>query len=227
VVCFPPAGAGSAWFRPLATALAPDVAMYAVELPGHGRRLRETPLAAASAVLDEVATIIDSVTATPCVLFGHSMGGLLAYEVARAMCAGRSPDPLLLVVSGCSAPSRRSSLPRRHQLSDEVLVAELVKLGAPPEPFEYDELREIALPLLRADLRLVETWPDVPRPPIGIPILVLAGKRDLDAPPSEAAAWEAETTARCEVVPMDGDHYFPDHRSREIATLLRAARAAS
>ncbi|HUQ55572.1 thioesterase II family protein [Lentzea sp.] len=221
VVCFPPAGCGSGWFRPLASALGPGTEVYAVELPGHGRRLREAPLADARAVLDEVTAALDELIGGPCVLFGHSMGGLIAYETARAI-----SDPSLLVVSGCQAPSLRSALPRRHELSDDALVASMVDLGAAAEPFEVEELRRIVLPLLRADLRLVETWPLVERPPIEIPILVLAGTQDPDAPPRDAVAWAAETTARCEVVALDGDHFFPERQPQEIAALLRTARSA-
>ncbi|MFD5829862.1 thioesterase domain-containing protein, partial [Lentzea sp. NPDC060358] len=103
--------------------------------------------------------------------------------------------------------------------------AALVGLGADPEPFEMAELRRLVLPVLRADLRLAETWPLPARPPLDVPVLVLAGTRDPDAPPADAAAWAAETTARCDVVALEGDHFFPEHRAPEIAALLRAARA--
>lgn len=223
VVCFPPAGAAPMWLRPLAAALPTGTPVYAVQLAGHGTRLAEPPPTAMADAVGAAVAAVGRLGPTRCVLFGHSMGGVLAYETARRLPA----PPLLLAVSGCRPPRRRGALPVRHTLDDDALVAAMVALGAPAEPFDEPEIRALALPVLRADLRLVETWRPTTAGPLDVPILVLAGDRDPDAPPADADGWAAETTAGCDVVTVDGDHYFVDSHAAEVAAALsrRALRA--
>jgi surfactin synthase thioesterase subunit len=224
VLCFPPAGAGPGWFRPLARAL-PATPVYGIELPGHGTRLREPLLTTMAELIEELAPLLDQLAGAPYTLYGHSMGGLVAFEAARRLAAGPGPDPLLLAVSGCQPPRRRDRLPKRHRLPDDDLVAELVRLGSPAEPLAEPEIRRIALPILRADLTLAETWLPQPGKALPVPILALAGTADPDAPPADAGDWSAETAAGCTVVAIDGGHFFPESRPAEVASALQAALA--
>jgi surfactin synthase thioesterase subunit len=177
-----------------------------------------------SGVLAGMAAALDRLAEPRYVLLGHSMGGLLAYEFAQRHRGATAARPALLVVSGCQAPRLRGKLPIRHTLADDALVAAMVELGAPPEPFGIDEIRRLALPVLRADLQLTEAWHYVATAPLDIPILALAGAGDPDAPPADMGDWSSQTTSWFDLVEFDGGHFFPEGRGRELAEVIRAAR---
>jgi medium-chain acyl-[acyl-carrier-protein] hydrolase len=204
----------------------PVIPVYGIELPGHGVRLREPAPTGMAELLCELAPIVEEIARQPGVLFGHSMGALIAFEVARTLAAGPGADPVLLVVSGCQPPRRRADLPHRRGLPDDELIAELVRLGSPPEPLADPDIRRIALPILRADLTLVETFVHQLEPPLQVPLLVLAGTDDPEAPPGDAGYWSEETTGGCTAVTVEGDHFFAHSRPHAVAAALMAATAA-
>jgi pyochelin biosynthesis protein PchC len=158
------------------------------------------------------------------------MGGLVAFEVAHLLGERTNAGPaglvaglvVGLVVSACRPPGNRA--PRnRHVLSDADLIADMVRLGADPAPFEIGEIRDLALPVLRADLRAVETYSYVPRPPLECAITSIAGTTDPEAPPAAIARWSAETTGPFRLEAIDAGHFLLETNAGHLATMLRAA----
>jgi medium-chain acyl-[acyl-carrier-protein] hydrolase len=156
--CFSYAGGNPLAFLRWQPAVEPDVEVYPVHLPGHGTRLCEPAPTSCGNLIDAALPQITSVDSRPFAFFGHSLGGLLAFEAAR-YCARRGlPGPACLFISGCSAPR---NLPREnlHLLGDDALIDALREFnGTPPEALANRELIEIFLPVIRADLMLADSY---------------------------------------------------------------------
>jgi surfactin synthase thioesterase subunit len=185
----------------------PDVEVRAVQLPGRGPRHAEEPLRDMGSIVAAVVANVEFVA--PFAFFGHSLGALVAYEVALALRDLGRPLPERLVVSAIPAPHLG---PRRgpvHHLPDEELV-EFVEgslgggLGAlANEP----ELLAMVLPTYRADFQAYDTYHYVPRPPLDLPVHVLGG-RDDTITRDRLAPWAEHTTGPCSVELLPGGHFY-------------------
>ncbi|WP_158899999.1 thioesterase II family protein [Burkholderia sp. L27(2015)] len=207
--CFSYAGGSAADFMPWQSALAPDIEVCAIQLPGRGARLDEPTVASMAQLLETLAPVIARDGEQPFAFFGHSLGALVAFEVARYAMHRSLPQPSRLLVSGCAAPQRYHSLEQLHRLSDDGLVDALRRLnGTPAELLEHRELMELILPALRADLTLAETYAYRPGPSLPVPITVLSGTLDLHTQLEPVDAWHEQTCVECRTYAFEGDHFF-------------------
>jgi len=219
LLCLPYAGGAAATYDGWVRHVPAGIDLAAVELPGRGRRFGEPPFREFGALLEalhaEVA--IDEGT----VIFGHSLGALLAFELAR-----RS-QPRALVVSGCVAPHRAKERQARSALSDEALVEELATLGGTPrEVLDNAELMDLLLPVLRADFSVSESYRYRPDSPLGCTIVALGGDSDDDVSEPDLAAWSEHTTGRFHSRIFAGDHFFiRQHEQEAVSWLLHEALA--
>lgn len=173
-----------------------DVEVCPVQLPGRENRFAESLLTSLGPVVDELVAAIP--TDLPFVFFGHSMGALVAYEVARRL------PPAHLYVSAHRAPHLPDTTPLR-QLDDDALVARLVETV----PVLADpDLREIFLPILRADLTLCETYRFTPGDPLPCPVTAFGGVEDDLVTEAELAAWRSHTSAAFAVRLFPGGHFY-------------------
>jgi medium-chain acyl-[acyl-carrier-protein] hydrolase len=207
--CFAYAGGSAMLYRPWQSGIDPRIEVVALQLPGRGSRMGEPPMTDINALVRELAQQITPLTDLPFAFFGHSLGGLLAFEVARYCLLHHLPLPQHLFASGCNAPQKRNPSENLHLLSDDDLIAKLQTFnGTPPDVLAHRELMELVLPTIRADFSLVETWQYRPMPLLNLPITVLAGKRDDRSSPEQAEAWQLETQGPSRVVWFEGDHFF-------------------
>ncbi|GAB3261075.1 thioesterase II family protein [Kineosporia babensis] len=205
-VCFPPAGAGAGFYRDWAPALPADCELWSVQYPGREDRFGEPLIADLQTMADQIAAVPGLLDGTPLWLFGHSMGALLAYEVARRI---EPAAPLQrLVVSGRIA--RRHQKPGTlYQLDDDAFSAQVLKLGGVPEVLLADpEMRAVLLPIMRSDYQAVETYSAQPHPPLQTPVLALAGTDDQHAPPPAMEHWSDITTGPFRLAAHPGGHFF-------------------
>jgi medium-chain acyl-[acyl-carrier-protein] hydrolase len=229
MVCFPHAGGTAAAFRRWPALLGDLVEVVAVELPGRGTRHAERPPATvADAFAAALAAVPPGLPAGGYVLFGHSLGALYAFEVARHLAAAGRP-PALLVVSGRNGPSRPAEIPPLHQLPDGEFLDRLASFGGIPDLVRNEpDLLRLFLPVLRADLRAAETYTRTPGAPLPCPILAVHGTTDPLVSGPHVAAWQDETTAACTTAELPGGHFcldepFPMARFRHaLATALSA-----
>jgi pyochelin biosynthesis protein PchC len=209
LVCFPHAGGSASYFRPLAQALAPDIGLAAIQYPGRQDRRHEKPAGSLAELADAVTAVLGTDPRhEPTVFFGHSMGATLAFEVIRRYARESGDAPLGLIASGRRAPS----IPRDdtlHTRPDYVLLREMRNLnGTDADLLGDPEIREMILPVLRADYRVIETYRFDGGPPLSIPIHGYIGDADPRVTVDEVRAWEAHTAATFELRVFAGGHFY-------------------
>lgn len=217
LICFPYAGGGGSLFRVWAAQFA-QIEVCVVQLPGRGIRSREAPQSNLAAMVPFIAEAVQRLQ-QPCAFFGHSMGALMAFEVARHLRREAGAEPVHLFVSGREAPHVAGSSTPSHRLPDDELIATLRELnGTPPEVLEDAGLMRLMLPAVRADLAMVEMYNYSIDSPLACPITAFGGTHDSSVRPDKLEAWRDQTTARFERRMIEGDHFFVQQRP---ATLVR------
>jgi pyochelin biosynthetic protein PchC len=222
LVCFPHAGGSASYYYPLAEALGPDVDVLAVQYPGRQDRFTEPCLESVADLADAVAGSLRELTGRPFAFFGHSMGSVVAFEVARRLEERTGRGPVRLFASGYPAPSR---LPvgAVHRRDDAGIVRELRAIGGTGSAWLDDaDLRAVFLPAVRADYRAIETYTWAPGAPLGCPITVLCGSADPHTTPDNASAWREHTAAEFDLRVFSGGHFFVDDQRPAVAGLIRS-----
>jgi len=219
--CIPYAGGSASPYQPWRKVLPPLIDVDPVSLPGRDARIGEPPLRAMGSAVDALVGELFPRIDRPFVFFGHSMGALLAYEVARR--AEEAGLPLVgLLASGAPAPHLHARSRDLHALPDAELVQELRRLGGTPrEALENPELMALVLPTLRADFELCETYRHRAGPPLGCPVHVFGGLGDEGVPREDLEAWRALTSASFRLRMLPGGHFFL-HESETLLTHMLA-----
>jgi medium-chain acyl-[acyl-carrier-protein] hydrolase len=214
--CFCYAGGSAAVYLPWQATLGPDVEVCAVQLPGRGSRYVEPFVPDIGAAADAIAHAVAPLLDLPCVFFGHSLGALLAYEVAQRLRALRLPLPHHLILSGAHGPRLRKP-EALHLLGDTALRARLERYaGTPSEVLADADLLALTLPILRADFRLAAEYAYVPRMPLPVSISVFAGRDDEFESLAQYEDWFRETTLGVELVWFEGGHFFLNTASSQV-----------
>ena len=207
--CLPYAGGGASVYRAWPQAVPRQVEVCAVELPGRGSRMCEAPFQRLTPLVRALASAIEPALDRPFALFGHSMGGLVAFELARWLRRQGGPSPRRLFVSASSAPGAPPTLPLLHQAPDTEVKAKLRELGGTPrELLDNDEIMALLIPTLRADLSVLETYEHRPEPPLEVPITVFGGTADRTVRLPALAGWRTQTSAGSRLRLFSGDHFF-------------------
>ncbi|MFF5204862.1 thioesterase II family protein [Streptosporangium sp. NPDC000396] len=222
--CLPYAGAGAGVFHPWPAALAPDVEVLGVQLPGRENRIVEP---AEIDLVELAAAIADAAVADgrPYALYGHSLGARLAFEAVRQLRRTGAPLPARLYVGAARAPHLHGSgaFDGLSRVSDDELVARVVAGGGVPEAVaDEPELLELLIPTLRADFTWLDDYVHQPEPPLPVPIVAFAGSLDHAVPVEQVADWERHTTAGFVLHRLDGGHFFLQDRLADLTALLKA-----
>jgi pyochelin biosynthesis protein PchC len=216
LVCFPHAGGSASFFVPVSAALAPGVEVLAAQYPGRQDRYAEPGLTDVGALADALAAELRARPPARTAFFGHSMGAVVAYEVARRTAVDH------LHVSGRRAPGDQRPEDDVHTRDDDGLLAEVAGLGAPGSELLADpELRELVLPALRADYTAVETYRWAPGDRLTCPVTALTGDRDPRVTPAEAQRWADVTTGPFTLRVFPGDHFYLSAQLPAVLDVLR------
>ncbi|WP_373292744.1 thioesterase II family protein [Mangrovihabitans endophyticus] len=227
LVCFPHAGGSASYYLPVARALGDIADVVAVQYPGRQDRRHEPFLPTLADVADQMLGVAGPLDDLPLVLFGHSMGASIAFEVAARLEAGGA-RPAALFASGRRAPSTHR-VETVHKQDDAGLLAEVRDLnGTDTALLNSDpEFRQMVLPALRADYRAAETYEWVPGPALGCPIVALRGVDDPHADEAETLAWQQHTTGGFEMHSFTGGHFFVNDHVAEVIRLVRGRLSAA
>ena len=207
--CFPYAGGAAVVYRNWGEILPVTVQVIPVELPGRGARLKEAPFVSLPALIGDLSEVILPLLDMPFVFFGHSMGAVIAFELAQCLRRKYDCEPQAVFVAGRRAPQIPDSDPVSYNLPKEEFIEELSRLeGTPKEVLEHAELMELMIPLLRADFQLVQTYNYVQDVPLRCPIIVYGGMQDYDVSRDLLLPWKELTSSRFALYMLPGDHFF-------------------
>ncbi|NJQ16987.1 thioesterase II family protein [Streptomyces bohaiensis] len=219
LACFPHAGGSAGYFHPVARALAPAVEVLAVQYPGRQDRYREPCLESVAELADGAVAALRPRAGRPLALFGHSLGAVVAFEVALRL-SREGVGPVGLIVSGRRAPSRYRD-ESLHQASDSRLLGEIDRLsGTAAGVLDEPELVRMLLPALRADYRAVERYRSRPGAVVPCPVLVLTGDQDPLTSLDEARDWKAHTTGDCTVEAFPGGHFYLNDQAPQVISRI-------
>ena len=224
LVCFPHAGAGAAVFHPFSRLLPADIEVAAVVPPGREARLREPPLASIPAMAEGAVAAIAAGIAGPVAFFGHSMGAMIAFEAARSCMAGAGPAPRHLFLSGRRAADRASGELPLSGLDDERFVAEMVRRyeGIPAAILQDRELLALFLPIMRADIRAIESYRCADGPSLDMPVTLMGGETDPQCTDEAWRGWQGRIASPVEKLRFPGGHfYLMDDRAAVVAALAK------
>ncbi|WP_051558885.1 thioesterase II family protein [Allorhizobium undicola] len=202
------AGSSSTYFG-LSRHMPPNAEMLLLDLPGRGKRHRQRPESTMEGIVGSVLRDLDGFLDRPLALFGHSLGAVIAFEVAAALQARGCPA-FWLGVSGRQGPSHVSARRGLQDLPAPALMAELMALGGMPERFlEVPDFLEIVLRNARADFAAIDHYlADPARSPLDLPVTAFAGRQDPWAPPAVMECWGEETTRSFSLHEYDGGHFY-------------------
>lgn len=219
--CFHYAGGGAWSFRNWPDNLPSSVEVCSVELPGRGFRLTEAAFTSLDPLVQAIADALLPRLDKPFAFFGHSMGGLVCFELVRVLRRNYNLNPTHLFVSGHRAPQLPNPDPPIHNLPEPEFLAELRELeGTPQEVLENVELMQLLLPTLRADFTVVETYAYIAEPPLDFPITAFGGLQDREASYDQLNAWQEQTNAVFSLHMLPGNHFFLHSAQSLLLTLL-------
>lgn len=220
--CFPYAGGGASVFRLWPEELPEGIEVCAVQLPGRESRWREEAFRRVDPLADAATEALSDRLGGSFAFFGHSMGAILAFEVARRLCRRGAPGPRHLFVSGRPAPRVEDTDPPIRDLPrDEFIDAVRAYSGTPEEVLQNEELMELVEPLLRADFSVSETYEYRPDPePLAVPITVFGGLQDEEVSPEDLEAWRLETRGEFRKHLLEGGHFFLHEKREEVLRVV-------
>lgn len=224
LVCHPPAGSDGTIFGDWAEALFPEIELRAVRMPGRGPRLDETPIRDAQELAAKLTQALCSEPASAIAVFGGSLGGLVAFEVAHRLVA-RGRTPIALFVFGTPAPHllrRPEGMPKlaepefRQQLAQSSLL--------PPDVLADEELLDLVMPTLRADYAMAGNYRSSARCRLQVPIHAFVGIDDPVVSVEEVAPWRLHADGNFTISPLPGGHLWNEEQATNDL-LLKAIRA--
>jgi medium-chain acyl-[acyl-carrier-protein] hydrolase len=222
--CFHHAGSGGASFRDWPKLLPSSIEVATIHLPGREGRFGEpcfrrmTDLV--SALVPEITPYLDRPFAT----FGHSMGSLVSYDLVRELRARGLPQPLYFFASGRKAPGIAKPGSHFHELPDELFLRAISMryLGVPEAIRKDKKLMEIFVPILKADIEVIETYEYTPQTPFNFPVSAFGGKQDVELGEEGLSGWSAITNDTFKKQMFEGDHFYLFGNEASRASLLQS-----
>jgi medium-chain acyl-[acyl-carrier-protein] hydrolase len=230
--CFPYAGGGGSLFRDWSEGLQADIEVVAVIPPGRERRFGEGAHHHLPPIIADLLPALLTKLDRPYALFGHCVGALIAFELARELRRQKAPEPALLLASGRAAPQLPNLIEPLSHLSGAPLADGLRRIGGMPAAFaDYPEDLQAELlqayeGLLRADFAVTENYKYTDDPPLSFPIEAYSGRDDATVDTSGLPAWRDQTAGAFGMRLFEGGHFFVnDQRAAVLAAVSQRLEA--
>ncbi|MBF0303703.1 MAG: thioesterase [Desulfamplus sp.] len=221
LICIPFAGGTSFAFRDINKHIPNHIVPVYIDFPGHGRRLQEPLITDIHDLVSDIFHQIPSFGDRPFVIWGHSMGGTIAYLLTRRLLNAGKKLPLHLFLSGAPGPS----IPRRekdvYKLPRQAFLEKVKNYGGVAEEVLAEkDLMDLFLPILRADFQALETYQHIPCPPLPVPITAMLGSRE-HITQEDVKVWQQETELPLNIDNFEGNHFFIFDHINSICSLIK------
>lgn len=228
LICIHHAGAAASFFRPWGLTLPPRVSLSAVQLPGREERRNEPFVKSMDVVLEHLTRAMEGLTGRPYAIFGHSLGGTIAYELTLRLEDARLRLPVVLGISATRSLTSPMGAPTYDQ-PDEAFLERIQAFGGTPGNVVAErELLKWILPRLRADTELHECTRVTRDRGLRVPLAFFYGADDPVCNRTEAEKWREFTTSEFESHGFSGGHFYLRENHRAILdVLLRRSLAAA
>jgi len=218
--CFPYAGGTASMFQQWRNGLPDTIEVCPVQLPGRGHRLSEPRFTNLGPLVASLAEEMGDYLDRPFAFFGHSMGALITFELARLLRRKGKRQPVHIFVSGCDAPQCNRPKPI-YDLPEPELLEELRGMnGTPQEVLDHAELMELMLPIIRDDLSVCQTYEYSPEPPLSCDITAFGGLQDPGVSEAAVNAWREQTTGTFAMKMIEGDHFFIHNAIPQVLKMI-------
>jgi len=219
--CLPHAGGGAALFRTWPEGLPADVEVCPIQLPGREMRFTEPRFTSITRLVQTLAPLILPHLQKPFAVFGYSMGALIGFELIRELRRLHAPAPRRLLIAARQAPQLVATHPPLHKLPDTDFFEALHRRygGIPAAALNNQEIRNIYIPLLKADVEMIETYRYHPEPPLACPISVFGGRSDSIAE-ADLRAWQQQSSRSVYVQIMEGSHFFMHTAQADLLAVI-------
>jgi medium-chain acyl-[acyl-carrier-protein] hydrolase len=216
--CLPHSGSGAFQFASWKNFLPEVLDICPIQLPGRENRLSESPLTRIETIVEDLASALILYLDRPYILYGYSLGALIAFELARELRRRKIQPPLSLHALARRAPHLPHTDPRIHHLPDDLFLAEVARRyrGMPAIILQDLEFMKLLAPALRADFTALETYVYLEEDPLDCPIYVFGGNFDTTAKESDLEAWRSHTSTGFKLKMLDGDHFFIRNNRQSI-----------
>ncbi|TFB37822.1 thioesterase II family protein [Pseudomonas sp. F01002] len=224
LICFPHAGGSNATYNGWGSRLSETIRKIKLGcFDGPAQRATFTDVDSLSAHIAEQL----SHESQPLALYGHSMGAVLAYEVARKLSNRNTVQVMHLFVSGRRAPQLAARLAPIHHLSDQAFLNELMAYGGVPDAIGTNtRLLNTLIPIIRSDLALVETYQFHPMHTLKCPISAIYATHDPVVETDELMAWQERTTGDFSFHELSGNHFFHSSRPQALIDIIHHSLSA-
>jgi surfactin synthase thioesterase subunit len=224
IFCLPYAG-GSAFsiYGKWRSLLIEELEIVPLELPGRGARIFEDHFKSIEEAVDDGFRVIKkNIENCSYGLWGHSMGGIIAYELGRKIAKSELQNPTNIIISGLKPLHSRNTSSPIHLYNDNDFINTIINLnGTPKEVFDNREMRDLYLPILRNDFKVIYDYDYHQTDEVlSIPLTAIMGKNE-DIKLSEFCRWKELTSSSCEIISLEGDHFFINRNLEAIANILR------
>jgi surfactin synthase thioesterase subunit len=211
IFCIPFAGGSRYSFRNFQDHLPGNLNLIPLEYPGRGARIKEALLTDMDEIVNDILSQIYAESKkNPYAIYGHSMGGIVAFLVTRRIVKeGQIAPPEHLFITGTAAPSSKSANDKqRHLMGKEEFITELREMeGCPEEILQNHDLLEYYLPILRSDFQAAETFRHQKDIPLNVPITIVTGNQE-DMDPQDISSWQEEAADVVRFHQLPGGHFF-------------------
>jgi medium-chain acyl-[acyl-carrier-protein] hydrolase len=218
--CFPHAGGSSSFFNSWLAHVPKDIELIALQLPGRERRINETPLDSIEEIVGMLSSEISLLLDKPYAFFGHSMGSIVSYEVCKYLVNANNPTPNHLYLSSCRAPHIPCN-EKLHNLPHDEFIEELKELnGTPKEILENQSFRDIYLPTIISDFKIVESYYRSVPFLLPVPITCFIGDNDV-VNLNDLLEWKHYTNEFSYTI-YEGDHFYLNIHKNKILNVIQS-----
>lgn len=221
--CFPYAGGSAVVYGKWKMYLDGAIELVPIEYAGRGKRIKEDFYSDMAEAIDDICHEVSGLLQElPFAVFGHSMGSILGYEICNKIRESCGKEPAHIFVSGRYPPHIHKTPGMLHLLSDQLFAYEMIKIGGTSkEIFDSKELREIFIPILKADYRLIELYDYVEKnAQFQCGITAFGGRTDPLVTSAELLEWQKHSRTGAKIYQFDGNHFFIHDHVKEITAII-------